>query len=98
MDEESLTYLACVEVSDVSTPPDAMEVFKLSREQYYAVFEVTGSLESCHVTTDYIYGIWLPQSNFTRSSGPDFELFDHKTYVRGHEKSVSYYYLPIIHK
>lgn len=97
MEEESLTYLACVEVSDVSSVPDSMEVFSLPELQY-AVFEVTGHLESCHVTTDYIYGIWLPQSEFARANGPDFELFDHKVYKRGQANSVSYYFLPIISK
>lgn len=98
MEEENLCYLAAVEVPETLDVPAEMEAFSMKEEQLFAVFEVTGFLESCHVTTDYIYGIWLPQAKFIRGCGPDIELFEHKFYKRGDPKSVSSYFLPVIPK
>lgn len=95
MDEDTLTYMAAVEVPEIpSIIPSDMQTLHLPSQEY-AAFEVTGYLESCHVTTDYIYGIWLPQSQFLRGQGPDFELFNHSLYRRGDPNSISFYYLPI---
>jgi AraC family transcriptional regulator len=92
--DESLTYLAAVEVRTLKSLPAGMQLLEVAEERF-AVFEVRGFLDCCNVTTDYIYGIWFPQTDFIRGQGPDFELFDHKIFRRGDEKSISYYFVPV---
>jgi AraC family transcriptional regulator len=94
MDDEMITYLAAVEVSSLDGIAAEFTTLELP-SQRYARFEVTGFQESCHVTTDYIYGIWLPESGYERAAGVDYELFDHKVYDFNNPKSISYYFLPI---
>lgn len=95
MEDETLTYLSAVEVQKKTQVPSDMQVFELA-ESNYAVFEIKGFLETCHITTDYIYGIWLPQSKFIRGQGPDIEHFEHKNYNRDNANSFSHYFLPIV--
>ncbi|UAL53402.1 effector binding domain-containing protein [Bacillus sp. CMF21] len=45
-------------------------------EGKYAEFKVNGSADSVQNNRRYIYGTWLPQSNFERREGPDFEVTD----------------------
>jgi len=45
-------------------------------EGRYAEFKVSGSHEMVQNTRRYIYGSWLPNSNYERTSGPDFEITD----------------------
>jgi AraC family transcriptional regulator len=92
--DESLTYLAAVEVPHLQKVPAGMQVLEVPKVQY-AVFEVEGCLDCCNVTTDFIYGIWFPQSKFVRGHGADFELFDHRIYRRGSPTSISFYFVPI---
>lgn len=42
----------------------------------YAVFNVDGSVEISQNTWRYIYKTWLPNSNYERREGPDFEVTD----------------------
>ncbi|KAB3525921.1 hypothetical protein F8153_14405 [Alkaliphilus serpentinus] len=42
----------------------------------YAVFKINGSVETAQNTWRYIYGTWLPNSNYEREEGPDFEVTD----------------------
>lgn len=45
-------------------------------EGKYAEFKVDGSIGIAQNTWRYIYGTWLPNSNYERREGPDFELTD----------------------
>jgi len=45
-------------------------------EGKYAVFTVNGAAEAIQNTRRYIYGVWLPNSNYERNEGPDFEITD----------------------
>lgn len=45
-------------------------------EGKYAVFRVEGSVEMAQNTWRYIYGTWLPNSNYARREEPDFEVTD----------------------
>lgn len=94
MGEEKITYLAAAEVTVFEDIPEGLEKIELP-SQLYAKFEVKGFTESCHVTTDYIYGIWLPDSEYSRGKGVDFEIFDNQTYTVNDKDSLSYYLLPV---
>ncbi|MCG8500838.1 MAG: AraC family transcriptional regulator [Firmicutes bacterium] len=42
----------------------------------YAVFKIDGPVKIAQNTWRYIYGTWLPNSNYERREGPDFEVTD----------------------
>ncbi|TQK53784.1 AraC family transcriptional regulator [Brevibacillus sp. AG162] len=42
----------------------------------YAEFKVNGDVDLVQNTRRYIYGTWLPNSNYERTEGPDFEVTD----------------------
>lgn len=45
-------------------------------EGKYAEFKVNGTTDVFQNTRRYIYGTWLPNSNYERREGPDFEITD----------------------
>lgn len=42
----------------------------------YAMFKAHGPAGLSQSTRDYIYGTWLPNTNYERREGPDFEITD----------------------
>jgi predicted transcriptional regulator YdeE/DNA-binding transcriptional MerR regulator len=89
--EEGLKYLAGVEVDKVEDVPAGMAVWTVP-EQTYAVFACT--LPTLHEAYRHAFETWLPQSEYQRGDGPDFELytdeFDDKV-----EDSKMYIYVPV---
>lgn len=73
-DEEEgvFDYLAGVEVAAPDDVPEDMEVWELDG-QNYAVFNT--SLNDLMQTMDYVYESWMPQSNYQRAPGPEFEFY-----------------------
>lgn len=63
-------------------------------EGKYAEFKVNGSVGIAQNTWKYIYGIWLPNSNYERREGPDFEVTDVCNSVYPHRMSMKIY-IPI---
>lgn len=45
-------------------------------EGKYAEFNINGTTDLIQNTRRYIYGTWLPNSNYERKDGPDFEVTD----------------------
>ncbi|WP_255990157.1 AraC family transcriptional regulator [Chitinolyticbacter albus] len=43
---------------------------------WYAEFDASGPIDTVPRIRDYIYGIWLPNSRYERTDGPDFEVTD----------------------
>lgn len=67
---------AAVEVSDFNRVPHDMETYILTGG-LYAVFEYKG-LSSDSKIFQYIFGTWLPGSNFTIDNRPHFEILGEK--------------------
>ena len=67
---------AAVEVSDISTLPDGMEKMVIP-EGLYAVFQYKG-LNTDRSVFQYIYGSWLPASDFILDDRPHFEVLGAK--------------------
>ena len=72
-------YTAAVEVSSIDDVPQGM-VGKQIPAQKYAVFtyriipeDMQGGLKA---TLRFIWGTWLPRSDFRSANAPDFELYD----------------------
>ncbi len=47
-------------------------------EQTYAIFTHKGKLDKLRHTYEYIYGEWLPQSDYEHVGKFNFELYDHR--------------------
>lgn len=94
--EEKLTYFSGVEVTDAKDFLEGMHPVVLPSGTY-ACFENRTLSENNSSLMDYIYGIWLPSSDYTRGQGFDFEVFDHR-YVAGDPNSVSKFHVPVILK
>ena len=68
---------AAVEVSDFNTIPGEMEKFVLP-EGKYAVFNHRGGPAKAPETFGYIFGQWLPESEFILDNRPHFEVLGEK--------------------
>jgi AraC family transcriptional regulator len=68
---------AAVEVSDFDQVPQGMETFILPAGMY-AVFHYKGTPDKFEKTFKWIFGIWLPSSEFEVDSRPHFELLGAK--------------------
>lgn len=60
-------------------------------EGKYAEFTVQGAAEQTQHVWKYIYGTWLPHSNYERNEGPDFEVTDVCGSVFPHEMRMKIY-------
>ena len=68
---------AAVEVSDFESIPDRMESIILP-EGLYAVFLHKGAASEGARTFRYIFGIWLPGSEYQLDNRPHFEILGEK--------------------
>lgn len=73
--EKSFSYIAGFAVSPEAALPDEMMDVAVPAQEY-AVFECT--LPTLMEAFRYCYDEWLPNSDYKRASGPEFELYDHR--------------------
>jgi AraC family transcriptional regulator len=75
--EENLNYIAGVPTPLESPIPKGMVIHTVPKQQV-AVFEILASIEedSLQRTVDYIYGYWLPNSDYERDTGDDYGFFE----------------------
>jgi|WetSurMetagenome_2_1015567.scaffolds.fasta_scaffold342430_2 AraC family transcriptional regulator len=83
---------AAVEVSDFETIPDGMEAFIL-KSGLYAVFQYQGSSTDTAIFR-YIFGTWLPNSNYLLDNRPHFEVLGEK-YKNADPNSEEDIWIPI---
>ena len=86
---------ATVEVSDFSKVPEGMETFTLSAG-VYAVFHYKG-LSSDNSIFQYIFGTWLPASDYTLADRPHFEILGEK-YRNNDPASEEEIWIPVTQK
>lgn len=101
-DETELEYLAAVVLD--TEPEQDLEAFikdneglvpelkfHILPEQRIAVFDVANvEIDTVGKTMDYIYGYWLPNADYQRSSGDDYELFEGVTSMDFSDIQASY--------
>lgn len=75
--EKEFEKWAAVEVSDFKGIPEGMEPYTL-KGGLYAVFIHRGSADTGHITFQYIFGSWLPQSEYELDQREHFELLGDK--------------------
>ncbi|WP_444895369.1 AraC family transcriptional regulator [Microbulbifer sp. SSSA005] len=73
-DEIQFKYVCCAPVADLTQVPEGMVARELP-EQLYAKFVHRGSITTLEQTLKYIWGSWLPKSNYDYIERPDFELY-----------------------
>lgn len=83
---------AAVEVADFDTIPDGMESFVLPGG-LYAVFHYKGSSTDTKIF-QYIFGAWLPNSNYLLDNRPHFEILGDK-YKNADPNSEEDIWIPI---
>lgn len=86
---------AAIEVSDFDAIPDEMEAFVLAGG-LYAVFHYTGSSMDTRIF-QYIFGTWLPNSNYSLDNRPHFEILGDK-YKNADPNSEEDIWIPIKQK
>jgi AraC family transcriptional regulator len=83
---------AAVEVSDFDSIPDGMETFTL-KGGLYAVFPYKGSSTDTTIF-QFIFGTWLPNSNYLLDHRPHFEILGDK-YKNADPNSEEDIWIPI---
>lgn len=83
---------ATLEVNDFSLVPEGMETFILS-EGLYAVFDYKG-LSTDTKIFEYIFGVWLPKSEYQLDNRPQFEILGEK-YKNNDPESEEEIWIPI---
>ena len=71
------TKWAATEVSDLAKIPEGLESFILPGG-LYAVFRHKGDYKEFYKTSQFIYGVWLPRSEFVLDDRPHFEVLGEK--------------------
>lgn len=83
---------ATVEVSDFDKLPESMEAYLLAGG-LYAVFDYKGSSTDSRIF-QFIFGKWLPQSNYLLDDRPHFEVLGEK-YKNADPNSEEEIWIPI---
>lgn len=86
---------AVVEVSDFYNIPNNMSTFILAGG-LYAVFDYKG-LSTDNTIFEYIFGTWLPTSDYMLDNRPHFEILGEK-YKNNDPNSEEEIWIPIKHK
>jgi AraC family transcriptional regulator len=84
---------AGLEVKDLNTVPAGMELFTIPAGKY-AVFTHFGTAADAPRTFKYIFGTWLPQSDYQVDLRPHFELLGEK-YRRDDPESEEEIWIPV---
>jgi len=98
--EDTIHYIAGAPVTELNQLASDMVSYTFP-EQLVASFDIASiDKDSTSKTMDYIYGYWLPNSNYSRGIGNDYELFesvkDESSFV---DSSVNAkYVIPVIPK
>lgn len=90
------TKWAAVEVSDTNYIPVGMQQLVIP-EGLYAVFHYKGKPSQAQGTIQYIYGEWLPNSEYKMDNRPYFALMGEK-YKGEHPDSEEEFWIPICRK
>ena len=84
---------AAVEVTNLDTIPAGMEAFTLC-SGLYAVFMHKGAAHTAPKTFEYIFGTWLPDSDYRLDNRPHFEILGAK-YKNNDPNSEEEVWIPI---
>ncbi len=94
--EDKLRYDACVTIDDLPNfkPKGAIGLQTLHGGKY-AVITHHGPIETIDKTYEYLFGVWLPESNYEPADYPNFMLHHKIPIQTAPEELVTEIYLPI---
>lgn len=95
-DDVSFSYICTVAVANFDDIPEGMISRELP-EQMYAKFVHKGSVANLEQTLKYIWGSWLPKSDYDYVEKPDFELYGQGFNIAD-PKSELYLHIPVQRK
>lgn len=95
-DGVGFSYICAVEVSGFDHVPDGM-IARVIPSHLYAVFQHDGPVSSLPETMKYIWGSWLPKSDYEYVEKPDFELYSPDAQPKGADKTL-FLHIPVISK
>lgn len=76
-DEGTFSFVVGEQTSQLLPAPDDGDWISMELPAgLYAEFTVDGPAAMAQDIRRYIYGVWLPNSNYSRREGPDFEITD----------------------
>ncbi|MEP2281465.1 GyrI-like domain-containing protein [Maribacter sp.] len=84
---------ACVEVEDFGAVPEEMNSLVL-KGGLYAVFNYKGTAQNAQTFFQYIYGEWIPKSDYNLDDRPHFEVLGAK-YKNNDPDSEEEVWIPI---
>ncbi len=76
-EKEAYTFIAGLEVSDMTDLPDGMLAHTVPQAEY-AVFEHLGTMDKMHQTYEYIFGVWLPENGYVMAEADSLEIYDQR--------------------
>lgn len=85
---------ALVEVKDFENIPEGFEKFELKAGKY-AVFNHKGTAEEFAKTSQFIFGEWLPKSEFELDDRPHFSVMGDKYFGHENPESEEEIWIPI---
>jgi AraC family transcriptional regulator len=91
--EAEFEKMAAVEVTDFEAIPDGMESITIPGG-LYAVFNYKGAASSGDKAFQYIFGTWLPESEYVLDDRPHFDLLGEK-YKKDDPESEEELWIPI---
>jgi AraC family transcriptional regulator len=90
---EEFEKWAAIEVNSFDQIPDKMETLIIP-DGLYAVFHYKGKPSDAQATFQYIYGVWLPNSDYEMDNRPYFALMGEK-YSGENPDSEEDFWIPI---
>jgi AraC family transcriptional regulator len=94
--EDELVFLVSAHVAADAKIPAGMKTWRLPARTY-AHFTHRGPINRLRETISYIYGAWLPRSDFHCADGPQLERYDGR-FGDGGEQSELDYLIPVTPK
>jgi len=91
--DDCIFFFAAVEVDEISELPLAM-TSKVIPAQTYFKFKHKGRSNEVGYTYEYIYGTWLPDTDYQLDSAFNFELYGKEYLGPYNDESVSEIYIP----
>ena len=95
-EEGTIDYVAAVEVENFDNIPDGMVTAEIP-EAYYAVFTHKGQIKNFMETIKYVYGEWLPKSEYNLTGTPELEIYDERFNPEADDSECDIY-LPVAKK
>ena len=93
-DETIFTSIASMGVDKIEDVPEGMISLELKGGKY-AVFTHKGNLHNLKTTYEYIYGTWLPKSDFELDKRDDFERYDNRFMGPENDNSEMEIWIPV---